>query len=56
MDQASVEKENEVPNYWSKKDFFLRDNENKYFVIFGRKIRRFVFRKFVKTCRELDLL
>ena len=42
-----------------KKIFFLsfeylfEKNQNKYNVIFGGKI--FVFRKFVKTCTELDI-
>ena len=40
-------------------NFMIEDEENlnKYYIdtIFGRKNRRFVFGKFVKTCRELDL-
>ena len=31
------------------------ENQNKYYIIFCGKNRRFVFGKFVKTCHELDL-
>ena len=55
----SVEKENKFTidqrRHFSLSVLSIWEYQNKYYIIFCRKTRRFVFGKFVKTCYELDL-